>query len=224
MGNLLKAKWQGIPIILIVAILSFIPFFSGNSAIDLTVDWLSDASAGAMGGVDYNTEMSLTSVTSGVTENNDDPHNVILTVTSADLNSANVTPISCTVNLDRIDKNSDVNSAYPVYTIEPTDLRSYSGWTTPGTTYYSTDYSTSTSYYNVTIDGKSVALSNVGVTTTVQQGTTDTAIVTFNVDDYTTYDAQLVQDNYDSATLAGIQIKGPDGQVEHTVKLIFLKD
>ena len=222
-SNILKAKWQGIPVILIIGILAFVPFFSGNSAADLALDWFDDAKSGAIGGLDYKTSMVLTSVTSGVTENNENPSAVILTMTSADLNSENDTTITATINQDRSDLHSDYNSAYPIFPIELTDARSYTGWTTPESTFHTVDYSSSTKYYNVTIDGRSIALSNSPVNEAVAQGTTTSTVVTMVIPNYTELNAQLVEQDHNSAVLGGFRVSDPSGNTEHTIKVVYLK-
>lgn len=187
MVEIMKLSIFKVPLwfIAIVGILLFIPMFNGVSAWD---KFGGDNPLSA-GDVVYDADISLSAITSGVTQDNGETQAQKLIFTDSQLNSANTTELNFTLNIRRTDMNSDPEGGAPMFKVKPRDMAKYTG-RVDNNPYYSVDYSTTTELYNITIDGQSIATSNDGVGVALAQSTTDTMIVQVIFDDYTTYDAQ----------------------------------
>lgn len=194
-------------------------------------DW-----AGRTGGIDNDTStplslskgeidvaLSLTGVTSGVTENNQDPDHIILTVTSADLNSANETIVGFTLNLRRTDNYAGLNNAGENFLIKEVKCAPYVSYA-DGTNDQYTCGRTSSNYYNYTIGGIQGKNGDEKFYDLVALDSTSTTFVNVTLDDYTTYDANLVQDNYNYETLSEFVISHPQMSGDKTVSIRFMKD
>lgn len=175
---------------------------------------------------DIDVALDLTGVDSGITVNDDDPDNQVLTVTSADLNSANDTAISFTISLRRTDTCAGLTNAGENFLIRevgaPEGCRAYTSYSDGTKDQYTCDL-TSDNYFNYTIGGVQGKNGAERYYDLVALDQTSNTAVTVVVDDSTTFDSDLVKNSYDVANLAKFEISNPSMKKPKTITIQYLK-
>lgn len=175
----------------------------------------------------YDISLSLSGLPSGVTVDDTDDKNIVVTVDSSDIASS--LNMSGTMTIIRTDTIADENNAYPVFKVKlitgNEGAHSFKGYSTTTETYYTIDYDESTGYYNTSIDGLSVASSNkYGANVQLQQGVGQEVSFWAILQNATSvYDAEMIQDQYASEPILGYEVVGPDGTSVAKVTFKYVK-
>jgi hypothetical protein len=165
-------------------------------------------------------EVTLSSITSGVTKQEKGGNNFDLILTSGDLNSANTTKIDFTITSTRKDECYTADGGalsdkldYVVLGYDFSNVVTPSDSNVYNTVYYS---ATPGEGYNVTADGTAWATGKQ-VQDTTTWSTAGSAVISVDVEDFTTLDKGIAQD-FDYMNVATVKVA--DG----TINLKYMKD
>lgn len=162
---------------------------------------------------------------SWIGEDTDSPKIVLK---STDLNSANITSLDVNLTITRTDScisldGTDLEARGIQYKFKPSYKDGFKSKTdsSDSTTYYAFEYSQTEDAHDVTVDGISYAEKKT--VTDITGSSEDTAVMVFDVEDYTTLD-KLSADTTAMVTLGSVTIVDNIGKQYYNIDVVYLKE
>lgn len=168
-------------------------------------------------------ELSLSGITSGVSDKEISDNNYELTITKDQLSANESTPIDFTMSASALNGFRSSTGSYIdhqiIYDCSAEDFNNQDD-TSDQSKYRAVEYVDNTNKYNITVDDVEFATVNQ-VSETVKFGADSTAPATFNVQGYEILD-KAQEDAYDTSKIGACDVKVDDNKVG-TIELKYME-